>query len=169
MYLHQDNDGHYPVDDNFYLRLEYFNGTWGVFSFICGDVCVRIDTGFVLYDSLYGLIRIADNLLNGVPAKVIFGMEPGEAHIEANLLNDGNAQLKFTEKRDGYNRKKVNDAIIICPLERYAKQVIKMFASFRYEHREDEYMMGLMNQYYPNSRLDRLRQLLRARKEKTGQ
>ena len=142
------------MNEKFILSLEWLRAGNAGISFTNGNVNIMVDASYVLYDALADLIETAIYLLNGYDCKKTVFLEPGYISIEAAIQPDGNIELK------------IGETAIVCPLQRYARQVLKMFDSYYYEHGVDEYEANW--RAFPEKQLDTLRRLLRADKMKNN-
>jgi len=143
------------MKDKFILTLESLYAGWADIIITSGNENIRIRASDVLYDTLSDFIEIAIHLLNGYDCKRSvyqeLSLKSDEISIEANIKPDRNIELK------------IGMTIILCTIQRFARQVLQIFDSYKYEHGVDEYEAEWRYRF-PEKKLETLRDLLQINK-----
>jgi hypothetical protein len=157
----------YDMNNDFNLSLDGLYAGSAHISFTSGDASIRVEFDSLHDDALSGLIEIGVCLLKGHNShkhiNPICEISPPAGTpqyviiVEANVKPDEHIELKIQDTSKG------QDAVIACPLIRYAKQVLKMFDSYKYEHGADEYK-ARWRFSFPEQRLEILRDLFHTHK-----
>jgi len=138
--------------DKLHLSLESLDAGWAEISISNESTAEKFIASHVLYDTLSDLIEIAICLFKGQSCKKRILLEPDEITIEAVLIDSEEVVLKIKE------------TTFICSLQRYARQVLKLFDSYQHKHGAGTYGTKWHHDF-PSEKLEALRKMLRSKKE----
>ena len=138
------------MPEKFTITLDLLQHGWADISFISEEEEITIAASHILYDTLSDLIDIAVYLLKGQSCKRNVYFVPGEISIEAAIASDENIELK------------IGETVFVCPLRRYARQILKLFDSYLYKYGAEQYAAE-WHYAFPAQQLEVLRTLLRER------
>ena len=157
------------MDGDFCLSMTGPNGGGAFVTFASGDVSIWVEFESLMDDALSGLIEIGVRMLRGYKSytytNLIGEISPpaGSSQyvisVQASMKPDEIIELEIKDTSED------RDVIIVCPLLRYVKQVLKLFDSYKYEHGADEYEARWYHSF-PEERLELLRDLYHANKAK---
>jgi len=135
-------------NEKFTLTLDLLQYGWADIVIADEQEEVKNFASHILYDALAGWIDIAVYLLKGQSCKRTIYLEPEEISIEAAIASDENIELK------------IGETTFVCPLLRYARQVLKMFDSYLYQYGTAQYEAE-WHHAFPAQQIEVLRMLLR--------
>ena len=138
-------------NEKFILTLDELKAGWAYIIFKSGNICIRVEASDVLYDTLSDLVEIAIKSFNGYDCIKSVSQElsssADEISIETKIKPCKNIELK------------IGETVITCSLQRYARQVLKLFNSYKYEHGINEYYANWAY-LFPEKNLEILKKLL---------
>lgn len=134
---------------NLILRIEALNAGWADLSITDSTMQVTLSVSHVIGDALSDIMDTAIFLLNGQNSKRTFLLEPDEIAYEVTMINSEEIDLK------------IGESATICSIQRYVRQVLKMFDTYLYEHSSNDYVAHWKHAF-PNQQLEKLRALLYA-------